>query len=188
MTKIKSTLTSMVMATPLAVAATPILPSAPGISPSDLARSAAPVAFKAQSYQDWQWGAPVTAERDGDSTSAVTQWYATRPYGTYLNSGAVQLGAAAPVRGQDDQGACWRIEAAPVGDQATVNYKAAWQRRSAAAGDGDHMRVKYLNVSAVDIGTLPQPLASVPNRNRDQGVNVTTMILRNGKWTWTQSA
>jgi|SRR6185369_6244864 hypothetical protein len=61
MTKIKNTLTSMVMATPLAVAATPMHSSTSGALPLQLSHAAGPVSYVAQAQQDCQWGAPISA-------------------------------------------------------------------------------------------------------------------------------
>lgn len=73
MTKIKSTLTTMVMATPLAVSASQVPTYAAHALPP--ARAAVPVAVGAPVLQDWQWGAPVSVANGAADTAKTVAWY-----------------------------------------------------------------------------------------------------------------
>ena len=187
MSTIKNTLSSMVMAAPLAVAAPSTLPPDASAQPFEMRDSAKAVSIVRQLHGDWQLREPDRVKTSGNLTLTSAKWYGAHHYNTDRNGSIANLGVTPTIRRLDDGRVAWYLEDGENGNQPSAAYNAGWHRGATADGYGDHTGARYTTSSGVDIGLLVQHHSTAGHKHPDKPASLATMNRHNGTWTWTQT-
>jgi hypothetical protein len=162
MTKVTNTLSSMIMAAPLAVAAPSALAADASAQPFEMRDSAKTVSVGMQSHEGAQWRWPDTVQTKGNLTPPSAEWYGAQHYDTGRTGSIANLGVTPTIRRLDDGRVAWYVEDGEGDHQPSAAYNANWRRRPTASGYGDHTQARYTTISGVDIGlSLPQETRTV---------------------------
>lgn len=181
MIKIKDTLSSMVMAAPLTVAAQSALSPDAGAQRFDGHGHTKMVSVGAP------WRLPDPVKASGNPAPASAQWYGTRHGNTGQYSGIAALGVTPAIPRLDDQRTAWHVAEGGDAHRPPAPYNAGWRPRSAAHGFGGYTGASYTTRSGVDIGLALQHDPAAGHRHSDNAVSVAAMDPHKATWTWTQS-
>jgi len=182
MIKIKDTLSSMVMAAPLTVAAQSALSPDAGAQRFDRPDNTKMVTAGAP------WRLPDPVKASGTPAPASAQWYGARHGNTGQYCGIAALGVAPAIPRRDDSRAAWRLDDGADAQRLSARYNAGWRMQSAGYGFGGYAPARYTSGSGADIGLALQHDQTAGHRHPGNAASSAAMSPHQMSWTWTQSA
>jgi hypothetical protein len=187
MIKVTDTLSSMLMAAPLTVAAPSALSPDAGAQRFDMHDNTKLVSIGAQLHAGQQWR-PNRVKASGNLAPASAEWYGARHCNTGRYRSIADLGVTPAIRRLDDSRTAWNVEDGEDAHQLSAPYNAGWRRRSTAYGFGDHTKARYTTHSGVDIGLSLQHHPAAGHKHPDNAVSFAAMRPHKATWTWTKTA
>lgn len=186
MIKVTDTLSRMVMAAPLTVAASAALSHDAGAQRFDMHYGAKTVSIGTQWHGGQQWRLPDRVKASGNQAPDSTEWYGARQYSTGRYRAIADLGVTPAMRRLDDSRTAWYVEDGAIPHQPSNAYNAGGHRRPTGYGFGDHAGTRYITGSGIDVGLLLQYGSAAGHKHPDNAVSFAAMSPPEATWTWTQ--